>query len=94
MTAEPIDGARHGTLLGYHSDLCRCEACTAFARTYQAAWRERHKGQAKTHGNLSSYMNYSCRCDVCRAAMSSYARERYARRQRFLAALEGGANHS
>ena len=32
---------RHGTLLGYAADLCRCDECRAFMRTYHAELKRR-----------------------------------------------------
>lgn len=83
MTAEPIEGARHGTITGYFSQECRCEACTAACRDYIAERRRKLRGtDPPQHGTNYAYQTFGCRCAACSKAAADDVRERRERRKR------------
>ena len=55
---------RHGTVDGYYSFKCKCDACRAASRAYRAELRSR----PIPHGTATGYQNRGCRCEPCREA--------------------------
>lgn len=70
---------RHGTIVGYSVDGCRCDVCRAVAAAYkrsQVAGRHGLPPEDPRHGTQNGYRDWRCRCDVCRAAWASWVAAR------------------
>ena len=73
-------GIDHGTMRGYRTQGCRCEACRAANREYQRGARARAAltwailPESQQHGTDNAYTNYGCRCGPCRAAATAQRR--------------------
>lgn len=79
-TLLPSD-PRHGSLHGYNSFQCRCNACRQAMRDYRAKARTRLTPDDARHGLASTYTNLACRCLACTTAEARRNAASYAARR-------------